>query len=415
MKSYVIIGNGTAAVGCIEGIRSVDTKGKITVVSKEDCPSYCRPLISYCLEGKTDTERMNYRADDFYTANNCTVMYDCYAQKINHADKTVTLNNDTVIDYDTLCIATGSSPFVPPMEGIDLVEKKFSFMTKADMLGIDKAVNKDSRVLIIGAGLIGLKCAEGLKDRVKSITVCDLADRVLSSILDNDSAEIVEKNLEANGIKILLGNSVSKFKSNKAYMKNGEEVYFDILVTAVGVRANISLISEIGGACGRGITIDERMSTSIKDIYAAGDCTESVDVSDNTVKVMALMPNAYIQGNCAGVNMAGGESSVENTIPMNSIGFFGEHIMTAGSRTSQSDGGVVYEEKHDNGYKKLYVKDNKLIGFMLIGYVDKAGIYTNMIRNGISLNTVDFESVKNNPNLFAFDTEYRGKMLGGVI
>ena len=132
MKQYVIIGDSAAAVGCIEGIRSVDKDSKITVVSEENHPVYCRPLISYYLENKTDSERMNYR----------------------------------------------------------------------------------------GAGLIGLKCAEGLHERVKSITVCDLADRVLSSILDTDCAAIVQRHLEANGIQFLLGDTAVRFEKNLAQMKN---------------------------------------------------------------------------------------------------------------------------------------------------------------------------------------------------
>ncbi len=132
MKQYVIIGDSVAAVGCIEGIRSVDKDSKITVVSEENHPVYCRPLISYYLENKTDSERMNYR----------------------------------------------------------------------------------------GVGLIGLKCAEGLHERVKSITVCDLADRVLSSILDTDCAAIVQRHLEANGIQFLLGDTAVRFEKNLAQMKN---------------------------------------------------------------------------------------------------------------------------------------------------------------------------------------------------
>lgn len=179
MKRYVIIGNGVAATGCIEGIRSVDTDGKITVVSEEEHPVYCRPLISYYLEGKTDLERMNYRPADFYEKNGCNVLYGKKATKIDNDAKLVLLDDGSRLPFDSVCIATGSSPFVPPFGGLDTVEKKFSFMTLDDTLALEGAIDKDSRVLIIGAGLIGLKCAEGIHGRVKSITVCDLADRIL--------------------------------------------------------------------------------------------------------------------------------------------------------------------------------------------------------------------------------------------
>lgn len=412
MKKYVVIGNGTAAVGCIEGIRSVDGDGKITVVSGESRHVYCRPLISYYLEGRTDPERMKYRPDNFYDENGCTVLYGVKATAIDCGTKTVSLEGGESLHYDELCVATGSSPFVPPMKGLETVEKKLGFMTLDDALELEKAITPDSRVLIVGAGLIGLKCAEGICGRVAGITVCDLADRVLSSILDAESAAVVQKKLEENGIGFLLSDSVSEFDGGHAVMKSGAVVDFDVLVLAVGVRANTSLVGDAGGSCGRGIDVDSRMKTSLDGVYAAGDCTESTDISDGKVKVMALLPNAYMQGRCAGINMAGGDAVFDNAIPMNSIGFFGLHIMTAGSHDPD---GEVYEEKSGENTKKLFTKDGLLTGFMLIGDVDKAGIYTSMIRNRVSVSEVDFDSLKKAPNLFAFNAEYRRKKLGDVV
>lgn len=411
MKKYVIIGNGAAAVGCIEGIRSVDKDGSITVISSENRHVYCRPLISYYLEGKTDIQKIKYRSDDFYEKNGCEVLYGKSAAAIDDKSKKITLASGEEVEYDELCVATGSSPFVPPMEGLDSVKNKFGFMTLDDALAIEKAVTPSSRVLIVGAGLIGLKCAEGIYEKVSSITVCDLADRVLSSILDADSSEIVKNHLENYGVSFLLGDSVAKFEENKAFMKSGAQVDFDVLVLAVGVRANTALVRDIGGDCGRGITVDVSMKTSKDSIYAAGDCTESRDASDGNVKIMALMPNAYMQGHCAGVNMAGGNDTFDNPIPMNSIGFFGLHIMTAGSRGE----GAVYEEADGAKLKKLFASGGYLTGFMLVGNVDRAGIYTNIIRNRIPLASIDFDALKKSPNLFAFDADYRRKKLGSVV
>lgn len=414
-KKYVIIGNGTAAVGCIEGIRSVDKESPITVVSAENHHVYCRPLISYYLEGKTDLERIKYRADDFYEKNNCTVLYGSVAQSIDKDSKKVKLENGDTVDYDELCAATGSSPFVPPMDGLENVEKKYTFLTLDDALEIEKSITEESNVLIIGAGLIGLKCAEGIHGRVKSITVCDLADRVLSSILDGESAKTVQNHLEENEISFMLSDCVMKFENNTAFMKSGKEVPFDVLVLAVGVRANTKLLFDIGTEGTRGVKVDEHMQTSISEIYAAGDCTESTDITDDNVKIMALLPNAYMQGFCAGINMAGGEKVFDNAIPMNSIGFFGLHLMTAGSRFDKENGGEEYKEANENHLKKLFMKSNRLTGFILVGDVERAGIYTNLIRNKAPLDSLDFEALKKTPNLFAFNSEYRRKKLGGVV
>ncbi|MBO4423730.1 MAG: FAD-dependent oxidoreductase, partial [Clostridia bacterium] len=125
MKKYVIIGNGTAAVGCIEGIRTVDKSGKITVISAENHSVYSRPLISYYLEGKTDLQRMKYRDDGFYIENGCKVLYGKIAKSIDADKKTVVLDGGEKIQYDELCVASGSRPFVPPFEGLETVTNKF--------------------------------------------------------------------------------------------------------------------------------------------------------------------------------------------------------------------------------------------------------------------------------------------------
>lgn len=410
MKQYVIIGNGVAAAGCIEGIRSSDSEGRIVVISEEKHAVYCRPLISYYLEGKTDLERMKYRGDDFYEKSGCEVLYGKKAVKIDKDSKKVILSDGTAVAYDALCVASGSAPFVPPFEGLDNVEKKFSFMTVDDALALEGAVNKDSKVLIIGAGLIGLKCAEGLKDRAADITVCDLADRVLSSIFDSECAAVMQNHLKKNGIRFILGDSAERFDKHTAFMKSGKTVDFDVLVLAVGVRANTSLVSEIGGEVNRGIIINEKMETSVPGIYAAGDCTEGEDISCGQKRVLALLPNAYMQGRCAGVNMAGGNEVFDKAIPMNSIGFFGLHAMTAGSYS-----GEVYEEKTEDSLKKLFIGNGILNGYILIGGTDRAGIYTSLIREKTPLETLNFEQLKKITTLAAFSSENRRKKLGGVV
>lgn len=417
MAQYVIIGNGVAAIGCIEGIRKEDTQNKIIVISEEPHPVYCRPLISYYLEGKTDLERMAYRSKDYYKEMNCDVLYGKKAVKIDNSAKQITLDDEAVIPYDKLCIATGSSPFVPPFPGLETVEHKYSFMTLDDTLALESAINRDSKVLIVGAGLIGLKCAEGLKDHVDSIIVCDLADRVLSSILDSDCAAMMQKHLEQNGIQFMLKDSVASFDKNTALMKSGRTVDFDILVLAVGVRANTTLLNESGGDVNRGILINNKMETSISDIYAAGDCTEGEDISYNGKRVLAILPNAYMQGNCAGVNMAGGTAVFDKAIPMNSIGFFGLHAMTAGSYYTSDEGGELYEEKTENTLKRLFTRDGYLTGFILIGDTDtsRAGIYTSLIREHIPLNSIDFETLKKSASTTAFSQEKRKHIFGGVV
>ena len=157
------------------------------------------------------------------------------------------------------------------------------------------------------------------------------------------------------------------------------------------------------------------MQTSIDDIYAAGDCSEGNDISIGQKRVLAILPNAYIGGHCAGVNMAGGDTAFKNAVPMNSIGFFGLHSMTAGSYFTEEDGGELYEEKDENGIKRLYMKDGILTGYIIIGDIRRAGIYTSLVREKTPLDGINMDLLKKNPSLAIFSPEISRKKVEGVI
>ena len=405
---YVIVGNSAAAAGCIEGIRENDKKGTIAVISDEKYHIYSRPLISYRLKGDVTEKQMSYRPADFYKANGVETMLGKRAVSIDSKTKEVSLESGEKIGYEKLLIATGSKPFVPPMDGLDSVKNKFSFMKMDDAKGIEKVVKKGAKVLIIGAGLIGLKAAEALEHYGCEMTVVDLADRILPSILDKQTSEIMQKHIEEHGVKFILGTSAKKFDKNKAVLANGEEISFDILITAVGVRPNTELAESAGGKVERGILTDKKQAVKgVKNIWAAGDCTVSDDITTGTAHIIAIMPNAHEQGLVAGRNMAGTKAVYENAFPMNAIGFFGLHIITAGAYT-----GDCYEEIDGENVKKLYSSGNKLNGFILMGEkIARAGIYTALIRERTDLTTVDWELLRQAPQLAAFAREKRSEIL----
>ncbi len=406
---YVIIGNSTAAVGGVEGIRKVDPNGSITLIASEPHHTYSRPLISYLLLGRTDENRMKYRPDSFYEENHVDAHLGVTVTKIDPEQKYVETSSGEQFPYDRLLIGTGSRPFVPPMEGLSTVQNRFSFMTLDDARALDQVLMPESRVLIVGAGLIGLKCAEGILHRVKTVQVIDLAPRILPSILDETGSAMVQEYLEKKGVSILTGTTVERFDGHHATLTNGTACDFDVLVVAVGVRANTELAKEVGAQVGRGIQVDGEGRTSLPDVFAAGDCTETMDLASGTTHVMAILPNAYLQGEAAGQAMAGRDAPFDNAIPMNAMGFFELHMITAGSYDGQE---LVWKEK--DSYKKLVLRDGKLVGYILIGDVARAGIYTSLIRQQTPLDEVDFDKLKDHPQLLAFGPKTRAEKLGGV-
>ena len=403
---YVIIGNSAAGIGAVEGIRHVDGQGEITIISNEEHHTYSRPLISYLLLGKVAEEGMKYRDSEFYIENNCKLLAGIAVTAIKPIEKKVILADARAIPYDRLLVATGSSAFVPSFKGLDTVGKKYTFMNLDDARLLDLNLDKGKRVLIIGAGLIGLKCAEGIANRVSDITVLDLAPRVLSSILDDGGAKLIQNRLESAGIRLILSCGINSFEKDTAILDSGEKISFDVLVLAVGVRPNTSLLNGIA-KIDKGIIINAKSETTAPDIYAAGDCTQTMDVSSGQSKIMALLPNAYMQGECAGINMARGRKAFDKAMPMNAIGFFGLHVLTAGNYI-----GEVYSENEDGNYKRLFYSNNRLNGYILIGNVERAGIYTSLIRERTPLNTIDFALICEKPGLMAFAKEERQIKLG---
>ncbi len=406
---YVIIGNSTAAVGCVEGIRTADREGEITLIASEPYHTYSRPLISYLLEGKATRESMQYRPADFYEKNRVTAMLGRTAKEIDPDEKNVVLEDGGRIPYDKLLIATGSVPLVPPIEGLNGVERQFTFQSLDDAEALDAALFPGCRVLIVGAGLIGLKCAEGIHQKAGHITVVDLANRILPSVLDEEASRMVQRHIEAHGVEIILEDSAVRFREQEAELQSGRRIPFDILVMAAGVRPCVSLAKEAGCKIGRGVRIGRHCETSVPDLYAAGDCAEGIDALTGEQKVLAILPGAYLQGECAGKSMAGQNAVFDRGMAMNAVGFFGLHILTAGD----GDGEAIVS-RGPGEYKKLVVKDGLLRGFILVGSIARAGIYTAMIREQTPVSTVDFQLLREKPQLLAFDRQERKKQLAAA-
>lgn len=407
---YVIIGGSAAAIGCIEGIRSVDKTGEIILITGETEWNYSRPLISYLLEGKTTRDKMWCRPDSFFTRNGVTVKAGVLATALDAGDRTVRLSTGERLAYDRLLAATGSRPFVPPIPGLETVERTFCFQTLSDASALAEALRPESRVLILGAGLTGVKCAEGIRGLCAQIAIADLAPRVLPAVLDDTAAAMVQARMEEKGVRFYLNDSAAAFRGNTARLQSGTELEFDVLVTAVGVRPNTQLVADAGGAVDRGILVDGRCATTLPDVYAAGDCAQGYDAVSGEKRMLPLWPNAVLQGETAGINMAGGRADYTQGIALNASGVFGLHMITAGSYEGES-----FTVQRDGSYKRLVTADGVLKGVIMVGDVSRAGIYTDLIRKKKPLSEIDFDLIRESPQLMAFSQKDRRVQLGGEV
>jgi NAD(P)H-nitrite reductase large subunit len=411
---YLIIGNSAAGVNAAEAIRTNDKKSTITVISNEEFEAYGRPLISYYLSGKVKPENMSYRSKDFYKSKNIEVMLNAEAEKIDVKRKEVVINSGNKLDYDKLLIATGSSPFIPAIKNLNKQENIFTFLTYRDSIKLKEKIDKKSKVVIIGAGLIGLKAAEGLFGQVASITIVDLADRVMASVLDKSAANIIQNHIEQNDIIFKLQNSVLEVENEnnieKVVLSNGETLECDILIIAVGVRPNIKLAKLSGMRISKGIIVNEYMQTSIKDIYAAGDCVESLDLLLNENKVIALWANASNQGEIAGSNMTGTKIRAPISFAMNAISFFGLQLISAGIIDSLKSVNVVIDLAK-NQLRRLSILDDTLIGFIFINYYKRVGIYTALLNDRTKLSTLEYDITLNDIGLGVYSEQERTKKI----
>lgn len=407
---YVIIGGSAAAIGCIEGVRSVDKTGEIILITGETEWNYSRPLISYLLEGKTTRDKMWCRPDSFFTRNGVTVKAGVLATALDAGDRTVRLSTGERLAYDRLLAATGSRPFVPPIPGLETVERTFCFQTLSDASALAEALRPESRVLILGAGLTGVKCAEGIRGLCAQIAIADLAPRVLPAVLDDTAAAMVQARMEEKGVRFYLNDSAAAFRGNTARLQSGTELEFDVLVTAVGVRPNTQLVADAGGAVDRGILVDGRCATTLPDVYAAGDCAQGYDAVSGEKRMLPLWPNAMLQGETAGINMAGGRADYTQGIALNASGVFGLHMVTAGSYEGES-----FTVQRDGSYKRLVTADGVLKGVIMVGDVSRAGIYTDLIRKKKLLSEIDFDLIRESPQLMAFSQKDRRVQLGGEV
>ena len=327
MKKYVLIGGSIATEGAIEGILSADKSADITVICGEKRPLYSRPLISYVLEKKTTDEKLYFRGEDYYEKKGVKKVF-ATAEKID-PEKKIVCAEGLEYPYDELLVATGSKPFVPLIKGLEGVSKKHTFYTMDDMIGLRGDLEKGGKVLIVGAGLIGMKCAEGVKEYGCEIVIADMAPRPLPAATTPEAGRIVQDRLSAI-IDFRLNAALDHFDGDKAVFASGEEVDFDILVLALGVRPQVGLLKEIGAEVNRGILVNEKMQTTLPHIYAAGDVVESYEAVSGDKRLLQLFPSAYLGGKTAGKNMAGEESLFLTDIPMNATNLFGIRITSAG-------------------------------------------------------------------------------------
>jgi NAD(P)H-nitrite reductase large subunit len=421
---HVIIGNSVTAVGAIEAIREHDAESPITVVADEPHHVYSRPLISYLLGGLVDESRMYYRPPDFYERFHVETMLGTKVERVVPQEHRLSLAGGGTLAYDQLLIATGGKPFVPPVPGADL-EGVFTFTCWDDARRMARYIeDRDvESALVVGGGLIGLKTTEGLMARDIHVTVVELADRILNVSFDQTASRIAESVLRREGTEIKTGITVECIigrndKVDHAVLSDQERVDCDLAIFAIGVRPNTEIIPDDSAIdVNRGVLVNQHMRTSVADVYAAGDCVETNNILLDVVHPIAIWPNAYRQGYVAGCNMAGVEKTFEGGFPMNSVEVCGLPTISVGLTDPQEDlDDYAVMEKYDRKnltYRKLVLRDHRLVGAICVGDIGRAGIYTGLIRDQADVSPFKDHLLSGDFGLISLPQAYRKHMVVG--
>ncbi|MDO8525669.1 MAG: FAD-dependent oxidoreductase [Candidatus Omnitrophota bacterium] len=393
MKHFIIIGNSAAGIAAVEAIRKIDKKSKISVISDEDYPSYCRCLISYYLAGDIKEDNVRYRPDSFYKDNDVRLVLNKKVIRVDPKKNTVSFMDKKEEGYDHLLIATGSSPKFPDIKGIKKTGV-LGFRTMVDAKAIEALVPKAKTACILGGGLIGLKAAYALKKKGLGVKVIIKSNQVLSQVLDFDAAGFVRKRLEEHGIEILPGKDAAEIMGEgdvKAVrLDDGKIIDASLVLVCKGVSPNIDLVNGSGIKTGIGVVADENLTTNAANICAAGDVCETSDPILGRTAVNALWPVAVEQGRIAGANMAGGKVAYDGSVGMNSLEFFGLPTVSLGLH-KVGDSKDCEEFKVSNPassiYKKLILRANRLVGAVLVGDIRSSGLYLRLIRDKVDVSS----------------------------
>ena len=316
----IIVGSGAAGLTTASTIRRYDKDMEIVVITKDKHIAYSPCAIPYaiCNEIPSFEDIIMHTPEDYKKDRNIDVItesevldVDSENNKIIYKDKE---NNEVELTYDYLVLATGGTPFVPPIEGANL-KGVFKLRTLEDGKKIKSYAENSEKAIVAGAGAIGLETAYALKELGLDVIVVEMAPQILPRALDIDMAKIVMKYLEEDvGIKFILEKPLGKITGDAEGRVNGAIIdgnhyECDMVIMATGVRPNIELAKKAGCEIGRwAIKVNEKMQTSIPNIYAVGDCVEVVDLITKQITLSPFGTTAVRQGKVAGKNIVGIES-----------------------------------------------------------------------------------------------------------
>jgi nitrite reductase (NADH) large subunit len=382
-QKLVMVGNGMAGCRTLEELLKLEPEMyDITVFGAEPHPNYNRILLSPVLAGEMTLPDIVLNDHAWYRDNGITLHTGKMVSKIDRKTQRVTAEDGTVAEYDRLLLATGSSPFILPVPGKDL-PGVIAYRDIADTEAMIAAAKTHTHAVVIGAGLLGLEAANGLRLRGMDVTVVHLAEWIMERQLDKTAADLLKQSLEAKGLRFLLGKQTAELVAGESgrvaviRFKDGEAIPADLVVMAVGIRPNTTLAESAGIHTVRGIVVNDTLQTYDPKIYAVGECAAHRGTAYGLVA--PLFEQAKVCANhLAQFGIGRYSGSVTSTkLKVTGIDVFSTGDFTGNDKTEE----IVLSDPSGGVYKKLVIQGDHLVGAVMYGDTADGAWYFQLLRD----------------------------------
>jgi nitrite reductase (NADH) large subunit len=374
----VILGNGVAGISAAESVKAGNPECEIAMFSEENRFHYSRPRIIEYLAGKVSADKIVIKDAGFYARNRISLTMPITADRIDPDRKEIIFTDGRVEKYDRAIVATGAHSFLPPVPGTDS-PGVFTLRTIDDADKIRDFARGKKTAIVIGGGLLGIESAMSLVGLGLSTTVVEVFDRLLPRQLDTDGAVALKTLLEERGLAFLLPRktiSIEKTESGlEVNFDGGGRIETDLVLFSAGVRGNLDIAARSGISFDKGIIVDERMSTNIPHVYAAGDVAQFKGV------VYGIWPAARDQGVAAGLNAVGKVFEYSGSVAATKLKVTGIDLASIGS-FEVSDGVSIATRTSDSRFERLFFKNGRLSGAILVGDSKRYVELQNLVKSG---------------------------------
>lgn len=364
---YVIIGNGVAGTSAAIRIRALDTTGEIAIFTDEPYPFYSRPLLPEFIAGAVEEKNLFVHPPQWYEDKNIILHLEEGVEQVRPGERELTTAKGQY-RCDRLLLAVGSNPFVPPVKGMEGKKGIFTLRSIDDAKAIKEYAKKSRKAILVGGGLLGLEAGNGLRRAGLQVVVIETFPRLLPRQLDFEGAAILQRQMEGMGFEFLLDEMCDEIqgqgKVEVVILKSGKRVDADMVLVSAGVRPDLRLAKSIGLETERGVKVNDRLETSIENIFAAGD------VAEHSGLCYGIWPASQRQGEVAGTNMAGGDEAYEGTVPSNTLKVLGIDLVSSGEIDAEGKLECkVATDPEGTTYRKLVFDGDCLVGCVLLGDV----------------------------------------------